>query len=123
MYIYIYIYVFICYTYNIRGGFGDAHGRSAKTRIRKLRMSGSKCLENSLWTSDLGVSPLEFKNPLESNPLKSRLLVCELAVWLPLKEVFSSLAKDNDMHTSTHACAAVFRTNILSAYRFDFIRV
>ena len=46
-------------------------------RIRKLRISESKFLGNSV---DLGIPPRKFRNMLESNPLKSRLLVCGLAV-------------------------------------------
>ena len=45
-------------------------------RIRKLRVVDFEFHGNS--RMDLGIPPLEFKNLIESNPLKSRFLVCGL---------------------------------------------
>ena len=44
-------------------------------RIRKLRISESKSLENSEFRMGLGIPPFKTKNMFESNPLKTILLV------------------------------------------------
>ena len=61
-----------------RKGAGLATAPDLPTKIIPAKIRRLKHLGN--FPIDLGISPLEFKIVLESNPLKSRILVWRLAV-------------------------------------------
>ena len=95
--LYIYIYMYMCSSSSssssssiiisiipeqIREYMASPHAKSPET---KLRISESRLFGGS--NSSGGRPPLEIKNLLESSPLKSRFLVCGLAVrWRRLLE-------------------------------------
>ena len=80
--IYIYIYTYICKTnHNINND--NSYYIAVTINVHQAPGVQVRASDDRARCRDIGFSPLVIKNLLESSPLKSRFLVCELTVRTP----------------------------------------